>query len=555
MKTNRKSVYTADTYSRLSKEDGDKVESDSIANQKALIQEFLKTNPDIHIYKEKVDDGYSGVDFERPAFKEMLEDIKSGKVNCVIVKDLSRFGRNYIEAGRYIEKIFPYLGVRFIAINDNIDTASATDDSSEMLIPFKNLINDAYCRDISIKVRSHLDIKRKSGQYIGSFAPYGYKKSPDNKNQLIVDEKAAIVVRQIFRWKIEGMSGNRIAEKLDKLGVPTPTEYRRNNGENYVCGFSTKAAPKWQVSVVNDILRNELYTGVLLQGKTVKANYKVKRRINKEKKDWIRCEDCHEPIISDKEFEIVRNSFACDTRVAPKEQSLYLFSGIAKCGHCGSNLTRKTIPAANGKKYFYLACIENKDKHTCSNNKVISWEKLEKVILKTINYHIDKVVDLSKMMELAEEVPYQGYLTLKLKESIEDKELEIDKNKSYMSDIYCDYKDSILSREEYVDLKESFRTRINSLKLELQALWTEYEGSAESYCSKADWVKQFIECKGFEVLSRELLLLLVEQIKVYDKDRIEVVFKFQSEFDQALQYLKTITNDNSVRLEVSNSNG
>ena len=173
MNTILNSVYTADAYFRLSKEDGDKVESDSIINQKALVREFLKTHPEIQVYKEKVDDGYTGVSFERPAFQEMLEDIKAGRVNCVIVKDLSRFGRNYIEAGRYIEKIFPYLGVRFIAINDNIDTAEEMSASDEMLIPFKNLINDAYCRDISVKVRSHLDVKRESGQYISPFAPYG----------------------------------------------------------------------------------------------------------------------------------------------------------------------------------------------------------------------------------------------------------------------------------------------------------------------------------------------------------------------------------------------
>lgn len=245
-------------------------------NQKALIKEFLRVHPDIQIYGEKVDDSYTGVNFERPAFQSMLEDIKSGRVNCVIVKDLSRFGRNYIEAGHYIEKIFPYLGVRFIAINDNIDTASDMNASEEMLIPFKNLINDAYCRDISLKVRSHLDVKRRNGQYIGSFAPYGYRKSPMDKNQLIIDEKAASVVRKIFQWKIEGMSGSRIADKLNELEIPTPMEYKQMNGENFQCKFRRKSNPKWMATGVNHILKNEVYTGVLLQGKTVSPSYKVR---------------------------------------------------------------------------------------------------------------------------------------------------------------------------------------------------------------------------------------------------------------------------------------
>lgn len=190
-------IYQTGLYLRLSKEDGDvaegsKLVSNSISNQKALIMDFLKSHPEIKVYSEYVDDGYSGVNFERPNFQRMLEDIRSGKINCVIVKDLSRFGRNYIEAGRYIEKIFPMLGVRFIAITDGYDSLESENNyGSDMVIPFKNLINDAYCRDISVKIRSHLEMKRKRGEYIGAFAVYGYLKDENNKNQLIADEYAS----------------------------------------------------------------------------------------------------------------------------------------------------------------------------------------------------------------------------------------------------------------------------------------------------------------------------------------------------------------------------
>lgn len=537
MNTILNGVYTADAYYRLSKEDGDKVESDSIINQKALVGEFLKVHPDIQIYEERVDDGYTGVNFERPSFQAMLEDIKSGKVNCVIVKDLSRFGRNYIEAGRYIEKIFPYLGVRFIAINDNIDTASSASAADEMLIPFKNLINDAYCRDISVKVRSHLDIKRKNGQYIGSFAPYGYKKSPEDKNQLIVDESAATIVRQIFKWKLEGMSGSRIADKLNELGIPTPMQYKHNNGEKFQCGFSRKAVPKWQANGVNHILRNETYTGVLLQGKTFSPNYKIRKRSKKEEKDWIRCENNHEAIISKIDFDMVRGFFESDTRVSPDEQTLYLLSGIAKCGYCNGNMTRKTIPV-NGKKYVYLVCIENKNKKECKNHKNIPLEKLEKVILKVINLHIEKVFELSQMLKLANEISYRGYFGQKLKESIMDKELEMKKKRQYASDIYQDYKEGILSTEEYIELKDCYQANIAVLKQEIQTLKKECEEIAESRSEQVQWMRQFIKYRGFTELSRELLVRLIEEIKVFDKDRIEVTFKFQSEYEHTLEYLK-----------------
>ena len=214
MKENK--IYKAAIYVRLSKEDGDvsdvsKAESNSISNQKELIREFLKNKEDIAVVSERVDDGYSGVNFERPAFQLMLEDIKQGKVDCVVVKDLSRFGRNYIESGRYIEKIFPMLGVRFIAINDNYDSLIGKSQTDEIVIPFKNLINDAYCRDISIKIRSHLDVKRRKGEFIGSFTVYGYKKDEQDHNHIVIDEYASGIVEKIFIWKIEGMSQQGIA--------------------------------------------------------------------------------------------------------------------------------------------------------------------------------------------------------------------------------------------------------------------------------------------------------------------------------------------------------
>lgn len=184
---NQKSILAAD-YLRLSREDGDKLESDSIRNQRSLINDFVKQHKEIQLVEEYIDDGYSGTNFDRPAFQRMLEDVKRKKINCIIVKDLSRLGRNYIETGRYLEKIFPFMGVRFIAITDHYDSAAGSDDADQIIVPFKNLINDAYCRDISIKIRSQLDVKRKNGQFIGNFAAYGYLKDPEDKNHLIVDE-------------------------------------------------------------------------------------------------------------------------------------------------------------------------------------------------------------------------------------------------------------------------------------------------------------------------------------------------------------------------------
>lgn len=532
-------IYDAAAYFRLSREDGDKEESDSIVNQKALIKEFLKANPDIVLFEEKVDDGYTGVNFERPAFQEMMESIKSGKVNCVIVKDLSRFGRNYIEAGRYIEKIFPYLGVRFIAINDNIDTAKQNNSSQEMIIPFKNLINDAYCRDISIKVRSHLDIKRKRGEYIGAFAPYGYKKSEEDKNQLVVDEQAAAIIKQMFKWKIEGMSGARIAVKLNELGIPTPMKYKHSKGEKYQSGFRRKVNARWEANVVNQILRNETYTGVLLQGKTSSPNYKIRNRSKKDKKDWIRCEESHEPIISKEIFQLVHGLFQEDTRVSPDEQTLHLFSGIVKCGYCKGNMTRKTVPI-DDKKYIYLVCMENKKSKgkACRNKDNISLPKFEKAVLAVINMHIEEVIRLEEMSQLIENIPYKGYLSEKLSQTQRDKEHELEKIREYEFGLYQDYKENILSKEDYQELKLQYKNKTSLLMKEIISLENEKEEIAKTKAGKLEWIKEIVRHRGFQELSRELLLQLVEEITVYSKERIEITFRFQEEFANTKKYIE-----------------
>ena len=292
---NQKSILAAD-YLRLSREDGDKLESDSIRNQRSLINDFVKQHKEIQLVEEYIDDGYSGTNFDRPAFQRMLEDVKRKKINCIIVKDLSRLGRNYIETGRYLEKIFPFMGVRFIAITDHYDSATGSDDADQIIVPFKNLINDAYCRDISIKIRSQLDVKRKNGQFIGNFAAYGYLKDPEDKNHLIVDEYAADIVRLIFNLKIDGYSSQRIAAQLNKMGVLPPLEYKRSRGMNYNSGFRSGSDPKWAVTSINRILQNELYIGTMVQGKNRKINYKVKKSSPIARENWIRVEELYEYI-------------------------------------------------------------------------------------------------------------------------------------------------------------------------------------------------------------------------------------------------------------------
>ena len=301
-------------------------------------------------------------------------------------EDLSRFGRNYIETGRYLERIFPFMGVRFIAINDHYDSAEENDDKGRILIPFNNLINDTYCRDISMRVRSHLDVKRKEGQFIGSFAGYGYRKDPKDKNHLIIDEYAAGIVQEIFKQKLNGMSSQRIASHLNKLGVLPPNEYKRANGFNYTCGFQAGLNQKWTVVSVNRILKNESYTGTLIQGKRRKINYKVKKSHDVGSENWIRVEDAHDAIISKGEFQQVQQLLELDTRTAPSQTTVYPLSGFLRCADCGQNMIRRTV-TKNGKKYQYYHCSTYKNGGGCTPHMMqdIRTGKIQCIVVKDLS--------------------------------------------------------------------------------------------------------------------------------------------------------------------------
>ena len=402
------SKFKAAAYLRLSREDGDvadgeKAVSNSIANQNELVMDYLKSHPEITVIDTYKDDGFSGVNFERPEFQRMLSDIREGKINCVIVKDLSRFGRNYIESGRYIEKIFPMLGIRFIAITDGYDSIN-DDMGSDMIIPFKNLINDAYCRDISIKIRSHMDIKRRNGDYIGAFAAYGYLKDEDNRNHLVIDEYAADVVRDIFTMKICGVSQQAIADKLNADGILSPLQYKKSIGIDLNSSFAKGMKPKWSYNAVTRILKNEVYTGTVVQGKCTTPNYKVKKRVHKDAAEWIRVEGMHEAIISKNDFDIVQEILLRDTRVAPEQSEVFLLSGMVYCADCGEPMVRKTVPSGD-KRYFYYVCSGNKhNRHKCSSHS-ISEKKLITTLLESVRTYVDRTMGLAETLQIVNDAP------------------------------------------------------------------------------------------------------------------------------------------------------
>ena len=382
-------TWRAALYLRISKEDGDNKESESITNQRELLSAYVNKRTNITIVATKIDDGWSGANFQRPAFIEMMDEIREGKIDCVIVKDLSRFGRNFGEAGKYIEHIFPFLGVRFVSVNDGIDSANKKTRNDDILIPFLNLISDAYCRDISIKIRSQLDIKRKKGDFVSAFTVFGYKRDKTNRSRLAVDIPAANIVKQIFQWNLNGQSPQKIATRLNSSKVLSPMAYKKSMGLNYSTTFAASSFTKWSATAVLRILKDETYIGHLVQGKVATPNHKIKKKFVKSIEDWARVEDTHEPIISADDFNLVGKLLAQDTRTPPGSEAVYPFSGMAKCGICSENMIRKTSNVG-GKAYVYLVCC-----FSCKGSRVAESGLIE-IVKSMLLSHI-KCIDITEL--------------------------------------------------------------------------------------------------------------------------------------------------------------
>ncbi|PWJ48104.1 recombinase family protein [Faecalicatena contorta] len=535
MDNNYKIYYTA-LYTRLSDDDGVKGESDSIANQKKLIQEYLKDKPEFEIIDTYVDDGCTGTNFERPDFLRLLKDIETKRINCVIVKDLSRFGRNYVEVGRYIERVFPLMGIRFIAINDDFDS-KYKDAADELIVPFKNLMNDAYSGDISKKVKSSLRVKKENGEFVGAFTAYGYTKSEEDRHKLEIDEEAKAVVRLIYSLKGDGLSDNAIANILNQRAIPSPMSYKKKKGSKYKSGFSTTGLPKWWSKTVRRILDDETYLGVLEQGKTYSPNYKLQIRLNKKKEERTRVEKAHEAIISSQEYRDAKRFEEIDLKNGNGLAEPYLFSGILRCGDCGQSMVRKLVPK-QGKKYSYYVCSAHKaDKTVCSTHN-ISEDILREALLEIINKTVIALVEKNIFLKHYEKEAKAEYSICRLEKEIRHLEKEIEHYKDRKKSLWDDYDDEILSQQEYNRLRGVYESKITSYQMEIVKMQELIKGYAEHMEEVYEWLKHLAEYQNITELDRKVLLYLIDWIYIYKDKSIKVVFKYKDELQELRNFAK-----------------
>ena len=536
MLNTQKKIWNATLYLRLSRDDGDKEESGSITGQRELLRDYISQHPELREYAIRIDDGFSGSTFKRPGFQKMIEDVKAGRTDCIIVKDLSRFGRNYLDAGEYIEKIFPFLGVRFIAVNDNYDSLGERKSSDDLIIPFKNLINEAYCRDISMKIRSQLEIKRKNGQFLGSFAAFGYLKDEQDKNKLVVDQYAADIVRDIFKWKLEGISPQDIADALNKLGILSPMEYKRSLGMKYTTSFKTSAKAAWSAGTVIRILKNPIYTGVLIQGKETTPSYKVHKRIAKAKSEWTVIEDSHEAIISEIDFDSVQKVLKCDTRRSPDDKAVGLFSGMLFCGDCGASMIRKTVPAGE-KKYVYYVCSAHKQDKSCSPHRMRD-TALEEIVLDSLRQHIREVVNMSELLDITDTAPLRTAQAQKVQRQLDKKREEYEKLQKLLMSLYENLTDGVIDREEYARLKASFTARADEAEKQMDAL-RESLNDIRSHGTENVWMNEFIKRQELASLDRAVVVALIDKILIHSNDVVEIIYRWQDEFAWQLDILRS----------------
>lgn len=536
--------YMAAVYLRLSKEDEDlsqrtdKTESNSIANQKSLILHTLESMTEVTLFDIYIDDGYSGLNFDRPEFRRMYNDICNGKVNMVIVKDLSRLGRDYIDSGRYVQKVFPSLKVRFVSVLDHYDSLTASQSDTNLLIPVKNFVNDSYSRDISGKVRSHQEVMRENGLYVGSFVAYGYKKSKDNRNRIEPDAYSADIVKKIFAWKLGGMSAERIALKLNQLGVMAPSEYKRFQGTNYKSGFQTKAKALWSAKTVIRILKNRIYIGVLEQGKREKVNYKLDKVVEKPEDEWAVVTGVHEAIIDRTDFENVSRLLAVDTIKAPEDDNSYLFSGMLFCSECGRSMVRRVNRYKNGAYVYYICSTYNKGKGCTRHG--IEEAAVNEIVADSIRRHIEQIAEWN---EIVREV---GMMEAKSRDIIaNDQEIlrkyeEAGQCRKMEVSLHKDFLEGVISKEEYIQFSAIYSQRAAEAEQAADKMKAEMEEVLQKGLLTNKWLSQFMRDRNIGELDRNMMLQLVEKIVVHEEKRIEIFFKYEDEYKAATRIVRAL---------------
>ena len=537
------SIYHTAGYIRLSIEDSGKTDGYSLANQEKLVKDFITEQQDMRLYRLYIDNGATGTVFERPAFDEMIQDMKDGKINCIVVKDLSRLGRNYLEAGNYLEQIFPFFRVRFISITDGYDSNSPDVTDESLIIPLKNIINEGYAKDISQKITTSFETRKKQGQFMGKYPVYGYLKDPENKNHLIVNPQTSGIVKRIFQMRDSGMALGAIASQLNGEGIPSPARYL------WLKGLSKEERHKdsyWDRTNVKRLLTNKMYLGMLVYGKERTSFAKGIKRQRVPESEWKYVPNAHEAIIDQELFDSVqrklegaKQDFLNMTGINEDYQPENLFRGRIHCSDCGRamKMTKFVATRKDGStdRYAVYECCRRKQLYDLScPQRSIRKAIVDKTVEEAIRFHIRTFLDTEQVISKLNRSPKGRAAASNIQNRIREKQRRITKIERLSTGIYEDYREGILDEGEYLAIRRQYGAEKEELLKEVDALMlaeTEHEADYHSTGSLADIVRKYAE---FQELNREIVEAFIVDIQVHTDSHLAITFAFEDEFQRLI---------------------
>lgn len=531
-------IYNAAAYVRLSVEGNDLERNrESISTQRCMLEKYIEQQPDMRLAAVFCDNGETGTDFDRPGFERMMDEVRRRKVDCIVVKDLSRFGRNYVETGYYLEKIFPYLGVRLVAVGDGYDTLSG--DADEMVVSLKNLVNDLYAKDISRKINSTFETMRTKGQITGGHPPYGYLRAREDRHRLEVDPETAPAVRDIFRLRLEGYGMAQIARRLNDSGVLSPPMFHYRHGHRK--DTPSGASAIWKAYHVRFMLQNPAYAGHTAQGKVKKSLCDGIPLQKTAREEWVIVKDTHEAVVDQETFDRVQElmeqrSLESRGMRGKYETTENVLKGLIICGDCGTKMIRhkRVSPAGTTRYVFHCrVCAENPGGQGCTVKSVDELE-LKECILQTLQVQIGLAVGLEEMLEQLQEKPKfkeKGRESADRRRRLQQK---LRRNTALKGALYESLNDHTLTETEYLSAKRQYEEEAGELKRQMEELKRQEE--FQSLFPWGKWItvlkkyQKESEATGKSTLSRQMAVELIKYIQVSARNEVEIVWNFQDEF-------------------------
>jgi len=512
-------------YLRLSREDGGE-ESESVVNQKKILAQYLNHafGGQYAVNGYYVDDGLSGTDDSRESFMRMIQDIEAGKVNCVLCKSLSRAFRNYSDQGYYLEYYFPRKNVRFISTGDpKIDTYTHPEAITGLEVPITGLMNDRFAAKTSSEIRRTFDAKRRAGEFIGAFPPYGYLKDPRDKNHLVPDGEIVPVKREMMRWLLhESMSLAGIARRLNERGIPNPTAYKHSRGWQYRNPKSHVNDGLWSGTAVRRALLDQVNLGHMVQGKQRVVSYKIHDKVAVPEDEWYIVKDTHEPTFSPEEYDAIHRVLRRDTRTPDGARSVHLFSGFMRCQDCGKALRRKS---SRGNAYYVCRTNDEKSKTRCGRHSIRT-DMLEAAILAAIQSQITLAGPLAELVDQVSKAPATGAQSDHVEKTLREKSRELAKTQAIADGLYFDRKSGMISMADYERLKAKCGAQLRQLGEAVGHLETQRQQMAREAGSENEAFATFKKYRNIQTLERALLIELVDTIYVHEGKALTVVFRF-----------------------------